>query len=78
MIPQMSAEEMTNSDFEKNIFYGPIKLFPKKFTEVQKDKFTADYRKLITTKIIPAYQKMATFLEKEYLPNAIKTNGINR
>ena len=77
MIPQMSAEEITTSDFEKNIFYGPIKHFPKKFTEVQKDKFTADYKKLITTKIIPAYQKMATFLEKEYLPNARTMDGIN-
>ncbi len=77
MIPQMNAEQILTTDFEKNIFYGPIKNFPKKFTEAKKEKFTADYKKLITTKIIPSYQKMATFLEKEYLPNARTSDGIN-
>lgn len=77
MIPQMNAEELLTADMEKNIFYGPIRKFPKKFTDAQKEKLTADYRKLITTKLIPSYRKMATFLEKEYLPNARATDGIN-
>ena len=77
MIPQMTAEEITTSDFEKNIFYGPIKKFPKNFTADQKDKFTAAYKKMITAQIIPSYTKMAAFLEKEYLPNARMTDGID-
>ena len=28
MIPQMKAEEIITPDFEKNIFYGPVKNFP--------------------------------------------------
>lgn len=77
MIPQMKAEEITTSDMEKNIFYGPIKSFPKSFTQAQKDKFSALYKDAITKKIIPAYTKMGTFLEKEYLPKGRDTDGYN-
>lgn len=77
MIPQMKAEEITTSDMDKNIFYGPIKSFPKNFTQAQKDKFSALYKDAIAKKIIPAYTKMGTFLEKEYLPKGRDTDGYN-
>jgi len=77
MIPQMKAEEITTADLEKNIFYGPVKKFPKNFTSAQKERLTAAYKEMISTKIIPAYQKMADFLEKEYLPKARTGDGIN-
>ncbi|ROI04305.1 DUF885 domain-containing protein [Kaistella haifensis] len=77
MIPQMTAEEIVSPDFEKNIFYGPVKNFPKSFSEAQKEKLTADYKNLILKKIIPAYIKMGNFLAKEYLPKARKSDGIN-
>src|SRR5690606_10558966 len=53
MIPQMKAEEITTTDFDRNIFYGPIKNFPKNFTAAQREKFTSQYKALITEKIIP-------------------------
>lgn len=77
MIPQMKAEEITTSDFEKNIFYGPINNFPKDFSTAQKEKYTKLFEQMITTKIIPAYKKMAEFLEIEYLPKSRITDGIN-
>lgn len=77
MIPQMKAEEITTSDMEKNIFYGPIRNFPKNFSQAQKDKFSALYKEAIAKKIIPAYIKMGAFLEKEYLPKARDTDGYN-
>lgn len=77
MIPQMTAEEIVSPDLEKNIFYGPVKNFPKSFSEAQKEKLTADYKNLILKKIIPAYIKMGNFLAKEYLPKARKSDGIN-
>ncbi len=77
MIPQMKAEEIITSDFNKNIFYGPIKNFPKDFNSAQKEKFTTLYKEMIIKKIIPAYTKMGDFLEKEYLPKARNTDGIN-
>lgn len=77
MIPQMKAQEIITPDFEKNIFYGPVNNFPKNFTAAQKEKFTKEYQDLITNKLIPAYTKMGDFLEKEYLPKARTTDGIN-
>ena len=76
MIPQMKATEITTSDFDQNIFYGPVKNFPKNFSAAQKEKFTKAYEEMIETRIIPSYQKMATFLESEYLPKARDTDGI--
>ncbi|KFE99338.1 hypothetical protein IX39_01285 [Chryseobacterium formosense] len=77
MIPQMRAEEITTSDFDKNIFAGPIKNFPKDFSKEQKEKFTKLYQEAIVKNIIPAYTKMGDFLEKEYLPKSRETDGYN-
>lgn len=77
MIPQMRSEEIITFNFEKNIFYGPIKNFPKNFTQEKKDRFTKLYKEAISTKIIPAYTKMAHFLEAEYLPQGRDTDGYN-
>ena len=77
MIPQMNAEELTSSDFDTNIFYGPVKKFPKNFSSAQKEKLTAAYKEVVSKKIVPAYAKMGTFLETEYLPKARTTDGIN-
>lgn len=76
MIPQMKSEEIITPDFDKNIFYGPIKAFPKNFTAAQRQNFTKLYQEMITTKIIPAYSKMVNFLEAEYLIKARATDGI--
>lgn len=77
MIPQMKAEEITTFEIDKNIFYGPIKNLPKDFTPVSANKYAKLYQDAIKNKLIPAYLKMATFLEKEYLPKARTTDGYN-
>ncbi len=77
MIPQMKADEIITTNFDQNIFYGPIKNFPKSFNAAQKDKFTVLYKDMITKKIIPTYTKMGNFLETEYLPKARNTDGIS-
>ena len=77
MIPQMKAEEIVTGDYEKNIFFGPIKNFPKNFSSAQKEKYTTLYKDMIVKKIIPTYTKMANFLETEYLPKARTSDGIN-
>lgn len=77
MIPQMRAEEIVTADFDKNIFSGPVKKFPKDFTSEQKERFTRLYQESVTKNIIPAYTKMGEFLEKEYLPKSRETDGYN-
>ncbi|ROI07950.1 DUF885 domain-containing protein [Chryseobacterium sp. H3056] len=77
MIVQMNAAELTDPSLEENIFFGPIRNFPKKFSAAEKEKFTKAYTDVVTRKIIPAYSQMGTFLEQEYLPKARTTDGIN-
>lgn len=77
MIPQMNAEEIITEDPEKNIFYGPVKNFPKNFSEDQKKHYTQLYEESVKKNIIPSYKKMANYLEKNYLPKARITDGIN-
>lgn len=77
MIPQMRAEEIITPDFEKNIFSGPVKKFPKSFTQDEKENYTKLYKEAVAKYIIPSYTKMGIFLEKEYLPKSRETDGYN-
>lgn len=77
MIPQMRAEEIITKDFDKNIFYGPVKKFPKGISDAAKAKIIKEYKAVIAEKIIPSYEKMGDFLEKEYLPKGRDTSGYN-
>lgn len=77
MIPQMRAEEITTLNMQKNIFYGPIKKLPSNFNALEKNKYSKLYQEVIKAKIIPAYVKMAQYLEEEYLPKARLTDGYN-
>ncbi|MGL2964246.1 DUF885 domain-containing protein [Flavobacterium sp. RSB2_4_14] len=75
MVPQM--ESLAETDPSKNIFYGPIKDFPSDFSSEDKDRLTKAYSQVITTKIIPSYQKLATFFAGDYMKSARATSGIN-
>ena len=77
IIPQLRASEITSTDMQKNIFYGPIKNLPKDFSAADKNKYSRLFKEAINTKIIPSYTKMADFLETDYLPKARYTDGYN-
>ena len=77
IIPQLRASEITSTDMQKNIFYGPIKNLPKDFSVADKNKYSKLFKEAINTKIIPSYTKMADFLETDYLPKARDTDGYN-
>lgn len=73
MIPQMLA--MVVSDPKTSLFYGPINLIPKTFSDDEKQQLTQEYLKVISTVIIPTYKRLGDFLQKEYLPKARTTSG---
>ena len=74
MIPQF--ESMVTPKVEDNLFYSTIKLFPKDFTEAQKNTLTKEYTAVITEKLEPQFKKMTEFLKNEYLPASRTTSGI--
>jgi uncharacterized protein (DUF885 family) len=74
MIPQMT--DLVVTDPTKSLFYGPINKLPKEFSEADKNRLTAAYKKAILEQIVPTYKKLGDFLQQEYLPKARTTSGI--
>ncbi|MBK9411853.1 MAG: DUF885 domain-containing protein [Bacteroidetes bacterium] len=75
MIPQM--EKLSQSDTSKNVFYGPVKHFPAKFSNEDKNRLTIAYNREINEQLIPSYKKLHAFFSGEYLNAARSTSGIN-
>jgi len=75
IIPQLDAFNV--KDVKESTFYGPIKNFPKNFTEAEKKQFTELYTKNITQIILPAYSRLAIFMKEEYLPKGRLSSGIS-
>ena len=74
MIAQM--QNMVAEDVTKSLFYGPIKNLPDSFPEADKKRLTTAFTPLIQNTLSPAFQQLADFLKKEYLPKARTSTGI--
>jgi uncharacterized protein (DUF885 family) len=73
LAPQFSAHVVNKA--EDSLFWGPINNLPDSFTAEQKQEITAQYRDLIMTQLVPAYQSMHTFLINDYIPNSRASVG---
>jgi uncharacterized protein (DUF885 family) len=74
MIDQMKAFEV--KDIKESTFYGPLKSFPKSFSDSEKAKFTKEYTDIILNEILPAYKRLADYLSTTYLPKSRASSGI--
>ncbi len=75
MIPQM--KDLANDDTSKSVFFGPLRKLPSGFSQVEKDSVAKELTAIIKTQVLPSYQKLAAFLQNEYLPKARNTTGIS-
>jgi len=75
MIPQMQAMQV--NDPTKSLFYGPVNLFPKNFSDADKKRLTDAYRKEIVEVVVPTYRKLGDYLQHDYLPHARSTSGFS-
>jgi uncharacterized protein (DUF885 family) len=66
MIPQMRGKDIVVTDPSQSLFYGPIKAFPKDFSDADKKRLTEAYNKAILTELVPTYKKLGSFLASEY------------
>lgn len=69
--------DLATTDIEKNPYYAGVKNLPKNFSEAEKARITKAYRSEITNRLQPALARLATFLEKEYLPAGRATSGLS-
>ena len=77
MIPQLQAKDIVVTDATQSLYYGPITRLPKDFSDADKTRLTEAYKKAILTELVPAYRKLGTFMQTEYLPKARATSGID-
>jgi uncharacterized protein (DUF885 family) len=75
IIPQLVG--LISQDPTKSLFYGPVAQMPSSFSDADKKRLTSSFAEVIDRDIIPAYKKLAVFLQTEYLPKARTTTGIN-
>lgn len=74
VIPQLAA--LTKKD-SNNVFYGPLKELPDGLDSASRGALTTEYRQAIETSIIPAFEKLRSFMQTEYLPKARSSSGIS-
>ncbi|MGE3692892.1 MAG: DUF885 family protein [Novosphingobium sp.] len=75
MIGQIDA--LLAQPIEQSPFYSPVLQFPDTIPETQRDKFRQAYAAAIRDRIYPAYRRLRTFLDQEYLPAARETVGLS-
>lgn len=75
VIPQLA--DLDHGPAKEHLFYAPAKNFPKDFSDADKARLEKEYAVMVESKIIPAFEKMHAFMEKEYLPAGRISDGFN-
>jgi uncharacterized protein (DUF885 family) len=75
MLPQWAA--FAGGPAEKHHYYTPVSMMPADFPAEERARLEAAYKQMVEQKIIPAYQRMHTFLEKTYVPACRSSSGIS-
>jgi len=65
-----SISDIVDAPGEKNLFYTPFKQMPATIPAAEQAKLRAEALATINGQVIPAYVKLLTFMQKEYIPHA--------
>jgi len=71
--PQL--REIGAAKLEENIFWAPITAMPKEIAAKDRKRISDAYAAALTTEVLPAYTRLADFIERDYLPAARTTVG---
>jgi len=74
LLPQLKQLQATSA--QASIFYTPIKKLPEGFSAADKRSLLDAYRKTVD-KLNPALDRLASYVEKDYLPKTRTTAGWN-
>jgi len=70
------AEEVYQKTSENNPFFGPLEKFPSSISSADQDRLRKEGLSVINDQIIPAYQRFADFIRKDYAPQGRSEPGI--
>jgi len=73
MIPQL--REMVTPRAEDSLFWGPLSAMPADFSAADKVRLVTAYAAALQNEVLPAYARLAEFLERDYLPASRTTFG---
>jgi len=71
--PQL--RDIGSTALEDNIFWAPIKAMPKEIGAKDRKRIGDAYAAALTREVLPAYVRLADFIERDYLPAARTTAG---
>lgn len=74
VLPQLDA--VIKPTAEESLFWGPIRNLPDDFSEDDKQRLSAEYKRMIENRIMPAYRSLRGFIATEYLPATRATDGL--
>ena len=74
-LPQLDA--MIVAEPKQSLFFQPILQMPQNFNESDRARLTFAYSQAIEQRIVPAYRKLRSFVQEEYLPKTRATYGIS-
>lgn len=75
VLPQL--QNIFSKEDTANVFYGPVKNFPKEFSAADKSRLTTAYSKAIKEEINPTYQKLYNFIKEDYIAKCKDVAGIS-
>ena len=75
VLPQLEAQVVPK--VEESVFYMPVKSMPESFPKADQKRLRNEYRKLIESDILPAYQRLHGFIKNEYMDKTRETVGLS-
>ena len=74
LLPLLEGHIVAN--VQDSVFYQPLMSFPDNIPEQDRERLTAAYENIISTRVVPAYGRLHSFMAAEYLPQARASHGI--
>jgi uncharacterized protein (DUF885 family) len=73
VVPQLRG--IVTEKLTDNIFWAPVAAMPKEISAKDRERIKAAYATALTGEVMPAYARLADFIERDYLPAARTTVG---
>jgi len=73
-VPQL--RDIARAEPEQTLFWQPVAALPVTFSAAERERITAAYRRAIVERIVPAYRRLANFIERDYMPMTRNSVGM--
>ncbi|AWH18692.1 DUF885 domain-containing protein [Stenotrophomonas sp. ZAC14D2_NAIMI4_7] len=74
VLPQLDA--VIKPTAEESIFWSPIRTMPDSIAAEDRARISAEYKRMIELRIMPAYRALRGFIATEYLPATRESTGL--